>query len=290
MDNINWDDLRFFIALVETETVSAAAKRLNVNYATVSRRVERLETAIRQKLFDRTLSGYQPTVEGLVLYHKTNHIREQIQGLESDFFPENQFRKPVVVSMVSFLAEYLVIDGLKPLCKKSPDLRLEVDITSRNVSLMKKEADIALRLNLPESGESLCRKIGQLDYVLYSNAYWLERLLSGREVHLVTYTSELAHLPEARYLLERFGHQSVRFQSDSVTTQKIAAEKGYGIALLPQICIPQGVNAPAAQKSILSRDVWMLSSKLSSQSAPVRLVMTELAQLFAGSRTDQATE
>lgn len=51
MNNINWDDLKYFLALYEAGKVNTAAHQLNVNYATVSRRIDRLEDALKLKLF-----------------------------------------------------------------------------------------------------------------------------------------------------------------------------------------------------------------------------------------------
>ncbi|WP_430741995.1 helix-turn-helix domain-containing protein [Vibrio misgurnus] len=62
MDNSNWDDLKFFLVLYESGKVSTAANRLNVNYATVSRRIDRLEDSLKLKLFNRTGDGFNSTI------------------------------------------------------------------------------------------------------------------------------------------------------------------------------------------------------------------------------------
>ncbi|NAX49376.1 LysR family transcriptional regulator, partial [Photobacterium halotolerans] len=155
MNKLNWDDLKFFLTLYETNTVSVAANRLNVNYATVSRRIDRLENALKLKLFDRTQDGFISTIEGRLLYDKSITMRDKINSLEEELSPESKFNQNTKISMVPFLAEHFVIENLHNLHQRFPELRFEIDTSSRNVNISKQEADIALRMELPEKGESI---------------------------------------------------------------------------------------------------------------------------------------
>ena len=82
-EHFNWDDLRYFSALVDSGTVSAAAGRLGVNHVTVSRRIDRLEDAMKVRLFSKTNEGYALTLEGEALYQhmpSIENIFEKING------------------------------------------------------------------------------------------------------------------------------------------------------------------------------------------------------------------
>ncbi|MDC9594962.1 LysR family transcriptional regulator [Xenorhabdus sp. IM139775] len=284
MDSVNWDDLRFFTALVECRTVSSASKRLNVNYATVSRRVERLEHTLRQRLFDRTQDGYIPTVEGLILYNKTSLVRENIESLEEYFVQGGKFKKSVIISMVSSLAEYYIIPKLSSFVKRYPEIRLEINISNRNVSIPRKEADIALRLELPEKGEYLSKKVGEIDYKLCAAPEIIEKINKKENVSIITFNSDFSHLPESQYLIRRFGNKSIHFQSNSVTTQRIAAENGYGVALLPSLAIKDSPLVSMELDSPIIRPIWMLTSKHTMQITVSRLVADELQRIFNGMR------
>ncbi|WP_340609721.1 LysR family transcriptional regulator [Xenorhabdus stockiae] len=280
MDSVNWDDLRFFTALVECRTVSAASKRLNVNYATVSRRTERLEHTLRQRLFDRTQDGYIPTIEGLLLYKKTVQVRENIESLEDYFTQEGKFKKSVVISMVSLMAEYLLIPKLSHFVKKYPEIRLEIDASNRNVSIPRKEADIAFRLDLPEKGEYLSQKVGGLNYKLCATPEVIKKINGKENVNIITFNSDFSELPESQYLIRRFGNKSIRFQSNSVTTQRIAAENGYGVALLPSLVIKNSPLVSIELDEPVIRPIWMLTSKQTMHMAASRLVADELRSIF----------
>jgi DNA-binding transcriptional LysR family regulator len=277
---MNWDDLKFFLTLFETNKVSTAAIRLNVNYATVSRRIERLEESLKLKLFDRTQDGYKPTIEGTLLYEMSLDMRNKITNLEEHFSPDAKFKQNTTISMVPFLAENLIIEKLSPFCKQHPQLRIEFDTSHRNVNISKQEADIALRLELPEKGESLCRKLGEIPYVLYGQKYWIDKIRHGENINIITYTTAYTHLPECKYLLDHFGNKSIKIQSNAVSAQKIAAENGYGIALIPKIAVQDGNTNTLSPQQEIKREVWMLTSRKSSSSTSTKLITEELVKIF----------
>lgn len=280
MNRINWDDIKFFLALHETGKISAAANRLNVNYATVSRRIDRLEDALKLKLFDRTNDGFQPTIEGELLYERSVKLSDQISNISEVLSPETRFNQNIKISMVPFLAEQFVIEKLKNLHNRFAEIRFEIDTSSRNVNISKQEADIALRMELPEKGESICKKLGEIQYIICGSEYWLKRLENNQSVDIITYTSAFNHLKECQYLLERFGTKSIKMQTNTIAAQKKAAEHGYGIALLPEIVVKNTAIASRKPDENITREIWMLTSKKAMSSTPKKLVMDELTKIF----------
>ncbi|MFA1563118.1 LysR family transcriptional regulator [Aliivibrio fischeri] len=280
MNNSNWDDLKFFLMLYDTNKVSTAAHILNVNYATVSRRIDRLEDSLKIKLFNRTGDGFNPTIEGKILYARSVSLRDKINNLSESLSPETRFNQKVKISMVPFLAEHFVIKNLKRLHSRFPNLRFEIDTSNRNVNIAKQEADIALRLGLPEKGESTCKKLGEVAFVLCGTDYWIKRLVNNESVNIITYTAEFSHLTECKFLIEKFGNKAIKLQTNTISAQKKAVEYGYGIALLPKLTLSSSsLNTIEPTPSII-RDVWMLTSKKTSMSTSKKIVMEELVNIF----------
>ncbi len=275
---MDWDDLRFFLALFESDTMSKAASRLGVTHATVSRRIEKLEHSIKIKLFDRTDTGYKPTLEGVNLYEQSIDIRQLFEDLEDNFSSKNM-QRTITISMVPFLAENLVIEKLLPFQKKFPKVRFEINTLHKNVNVMRQEADIAIRLNRPKKGECKCRKLSTIPYVMYGNEYWLNKVRNHEKgIDIITYTAEYKHLPEYEYLLRAYGNQSIKLQTNSVSAQKKAADVGYGIALLPKIAVKNEKYILPEEE--VTRDVWMLTPNRSLSSIPKQLITTELINIF----------
>lgn len=276
---MDWDDLKFFLALFECETMSKAAQRLGVTHATVSRRIEKMERAIKLKLFDRTDVGYKPTIEGENLYAKSSDIRRLFAELE-DGVLNKQTQRTVTISMVPFLADHLVIEKLLPLHAKFPKVRFEINTLHKNVNIVKQEADVAIRLNRPESGECQCRKLASLPYVIYGNSYWLDKVRNNeKNISIITYTAEYKHLPECDYLIKTYGNHSIKLQTNCVSAQKKAAEVGYGISLLPKIVVKNEPYLLPLEE--IAREVWMLTPNKNLSSVPKQIIATELIKMFA---------
>src|SRR5215472_13140327 len=73
---LDWEDIRYFVALARHRTLSATARALRVNHATVARRITSLETLLGRLLFDRRANGYVLTPEGKALVNQANTMDE----------------------------------------------------------------------------------------------------------------------------------------------------------------------------------------------------------------------
>ena len=78
---MNWDDLKYFLAVAREGSVRAAAKKLEVNHATVSRRIKQFEESLGEQLFDRTQGGYQKTLVADEIYQEAVHLEERMYNV-----------------------------------------------------------------------------------------------------------------------------------------------------------------------------------------------------------------
>ena len=85
MKGLDWDDLRFFLAVAATGSLSAAARELNVNTTTVLRRIGNLEDALDARLFERLRSGYALTQDGTRLLQSLEPVDNSLSSLQRDF-------------------------------------------------------------------------------------------------------------------------------------------------------------------------------------------------------------
>lgn len=279
-DRLNWDDLKFFTALANTSRISAAATRLGVNYVTVSRRIDRLEETLKKKLFTRTNEGYFLTLEGEELQKSLTVVTGALEDIADTATISANTKRTVKISMVHSIAEWLLIPSLAKLQKTYPNLSIEVDVSTRNVSIVKRESDIALRLALPESGDYISRRLANLDYVLCGNEHLVNMHKNGQDVPTVNYDQDLSKLPESQYLLKHFGVDNIAFQSNSATVQRQAALHGIGLAVLPYFLFKDSGLHAIKMEERLQREVWLLARKNTSQITGVRLVIDNIVKLF----------
>lgn len=279
-DNFNWDDLRYFSVIADAGTVLAAAKRLGVNYVTVSRRIDRLESAMQVKLFSRTKDGYTLTLEGDALYRHVPAIENAFKGIAESMGSLQDSSKSIRISTVEALATKILAPNLSDLKRSFPNLTIEIDVSSRNVNVAKRESDLAIRLRLPDTGEYISRKLSFVDYILCATKEVRDTVDRGSSVPVISFANDFSHLPESEYIYERYGIDSVTFRSNSASVQCNAAQNGMGIALLPKYLVVNSNLVRLEPNPVLRREIWLLTKQSSSQLTHVRLLIDAIREIF----------
>ena len=146
MQPMHWDNLRHFLAVARSGSLSGAARRLRVNPATVLRRIQQLEQELETRLFLREPSGYVRTSAGERLMARAVALEQEIFACQETVADETAVAGPVVITVTEALATYFVLRHLSALRAAYPALRVELRRTERTLNLSMREADIALRL------------------------------------------------------------------------------------------------------------------------------------------------
>lgn len=278
---LDWEDLRFALALARHGSLSAAARALRVNHATVSRRIERLQGAIGQLLFDRRKEGYRLTDTGEMVLDQLTRMDEAVLSLLS--LPLTVEEGGLVrISVTRVLADGFLIDRLGELHQRLPSTDIEVLGESRVISLARREADIAIRLGQPKDSELIGRKIGEIAFGFYASAGYLADLAAGGPLQFVGFDPDSDFVAEAAWMKREFPGQRVAFRSNSQSAQAAAARAGFGIALLPHYLAlddPELETAPVEAETPV-REVWMLMRADLAEKPRIRAVAEELTELF----------
>lgn len=278
---LDWEDLRFALALARHGSLSAAARALRVNHATVSRRIERLQAAIGQLLFDRRKEGYRLTDTGEMVLDQLTRMDEAVLSMLS--LPMTVEDGGLVrLTAARVLADTFLIDRLGELRRRLPTTDIEVIGESRVISLARREADIAIRLGRPKDSELIGRKIGQVGYGFYASAGYLGDLAKGGPLQFVGFDPDSDFVAEAAWMKREFPGQRIAFRSNSQSAQAAAARAGFGIALLPHYLAlddPELQSAPIEAETPM-REVWMLMRSDLAGKPRIRAVAEEIADLF----------
>src|SRR5690348_6356863 len=131
---VDWEDVRFFVALARHGSLSATARATRVNHATVARRIGALEDALGIKLFERLPTGYELTVAGRNALQAADAMDSAAMGL-SQLEPEGSLTGLVRITSTPSLAETFLIPRLVGLHQEHPQLGLEVTSERRTLSL-----------------------------------------------------------------------------------------------------------------------------------------------------------
>jgi DNA-binding transcriptional LysR family regulator len=265
----DWDDLRVFLAIARHRTLSAAARAMGVQQPTMGRRLAALECRLGARLLQRTPSGYVLTKEGEAALSHVERIEaealsvaRQIAG--ADIRLEGSIRMTTVES----LAALVLSPVLAEFRRTHPLVELELVAEARSLSLLKREADVALRLARFEQADVVARRVGRMGFGLYAARNYLDcRGLpdwvsgaAGQDIILTE--ADFLHTPEMAWLRGIAPKAGVSLACNSRFMQLHAAGAGMGLACLSihsALSLPDLVRLDPPQDAppLPKRDLWL---------------------------------
>ncbi|MEL7450626.1 MAG: LysR family transcriptional regulator [Pseudomonadota bacterium] len=283
---VNWDDFRFFLALAKAGNMSAAAEALNVSQPTIGRRIRELESRLDARLFERTAEGYVLTAAGEEIRELARQMEAEALAIErrvqgSDTRPRGR----VCVALTEGLASHWLVHRLDDFKAQCPDVELELAIGIPASDLMRREADIALRMGEPGSEQLVGRKLGQVSFGLYGSEAYFDRrgeprTLSALSRHdIIESERDIGNLVQARVLRKAARGANVSLRCDHVGTQMEAASRGLGLVALATYMTrgAPGLRRVLAKAFDVKLDLWLLTHRDVREAARVRVVMDFIA-------------
>lgn len=266
MQALDWNDLRHVLALAREGSHAAAARQLGVDPTTVARRLRTIEATLGVRLFERSADGDMClTQAGEVAVKRAESVEAEVGGLiEAVQGADASASGTVRVTAVPLLINRVLVPAAAELIARHPQLRVELIAESRDLSLTRRETDIALRLARPSDDTGnrvLSRRIGMLAYAVYVGS---DVQADTARLPWVTYEDGMAHLPQARWIMktaEKEGGLSAVAVNDAEAVLQ-AVRAGLGRSLLPCIVADQVsglVRASIDIGAFPEREIWLLT-------------------------------
>ena len=171
---MDWDHLRFFLALAKDHRLVVAARSLQVNHTTIARRISALEQEMGVQLFTRSNSGYELTVAGLQVQDIAKQVEKQIGNIRNQVNEVNQEITGVVrIGTTEGFGTVVIAPILNALGKQYPKLIIDLLALPRMVNLSRREADIVITLQRPTRGPYLVTKLQDYSLHLYASPEYL---------------------------------------------------------------------------------------------------------------------
>ncbi|WP_223970557.1 LysR family transcriptional regulator [Bradyrhizobium sp. RD5-C2] len=144
---IDWDDVRYFLAVARGGSVRAAAERVGVNHATVLRRVAQLEERLGAQMFEKLPSGYLITAAGEEVLELAEQMEASSFQLETRVFGRDQsVRGRLRVTLAPPLSTHLLMPDFAEFARLHPDIEMEILSSGELANLTNREADVAIRV------------------------------------------------------------------------------------------------------------------------------------------------
>ena len=286
LDRLDWALCRSFLAILREGSLSGAARRMGVAHPTVRRHLDELEATLGSPLFVRSPSGLLPTE----LARDLQATAEAMEVAAEAFVRTASAEKGAVAGTVRITAsEVTGAEVLPPILAavkaRHPGLAFELTLTNATEDLLRRDADIAVRMVRPTQADLVARKVGQVTAGLFAHEQWLaqhgqpeslEQLVAAHQ--LIGYDRDPLLLRAMTALGVKVERTDFGFRSDNDLAQLAALRAGFGVGLChtalaarqPSLCrvLPQ-IASPL--------EIWLVVHASMRSMARVRVAFDALA-------------
>ncbi|MBK1624421.1 LysR family transcriptional regulator [Afifella marina] len=257
---MDWENLRHYSVFATHGSLAGAARVLGVEHATVARRIAALEAHLQVKLVDRrgrrltlTPDGERIAAIARTMESGAEAIARAAAGARAELSGE------VVISAPPAYATARLAAPLAALRKRHPKLEIRLLGEFRSSALERREADIAVRLSRPETGEFTITKLGVMTFRLYASRSYLDETPEPDRT-FIGYDGSMATAPQEVRLREIAAGRPIAFTASTAEIQLAAAKAGAGIAILPDFMAEQDgmLVAVSDDGPVFRRDIWLV--------------------------------
>jgi DNA-binding transcriptional LysR family regulator len=231
----SWELYRTLLSVIREGSLSGAARALNLTQPTAGRHIDALEESLGRPLFSRSPSGLHPTDAALALVPHAEAMANAAEALIRTASGEAEDEGGSVRLTTTEIVGAEVIAPLLPRFRKAyPRIAIELLLSSRTEDLLRREADIAVRLFRPTQTALMATHVGNLTARLHAHRDYIEEYGAPRTVEDLSRHSLIGFDSEA--LIQRYvnnGYPFVRdafsLRCDSYLGQYAAVRAGFGI-------------------------------------------------------------
>ncbi|RQO60155.1 LysR family transcriptional regulator [Variovorax sp. KBW07] len=236
--NIGWELYRSFLGVLREGSLSGAARALGITQPTAGRHVAALERALGVVLFTRSQVGLMPTEVAQALRTHAEAMESTAASLERAASSQGEGVRGVVRVSAS---EVIGVEVLPPIVARlreaHPALKVELVATNRVQDLLRREADIAVRMVRPRQEQLVARHIGQIELGFHARSDYLARHGTPRKLDelashaVIGYDQPSAFVRNAGKALKGIGRDTFSLRTDSDLTQLALIRAGAGIGI-----------------------------------------------------------
>ena len=176
MTDLDWNLIRSFVAVAETGSLSAAARRLAASQPTLGRHVADLEQVLGVVLFRKGRSGYELTEQGAALFERAQQVGEAANAFARlATGATEQIGGTVRIAASEVVSAYVLPPMLARLRQAEPAIEIEIVASNQVENLLRRDADIAVRMVAPAQQDLIARKIADLPLTACAATSYLER-------------------------------------------------------------------------------------------------------------------
>jgi DNA-binding transcriptional LysR family regulator len=287
--HFSWDDFRIFLACAEAASFRKAAITLGLSSSTVVRRIERLESALGTRLFERVPDGIALTGEGNSLLQNARQMEQAIfDVIHKQAAQDVTACGPVSISITEGLGSYWVMPRLVEFQRQYPFIIINLRCAMDNADVLRLEADMAIQFSKPTNQDLKQVKLGRMHTHAFASKRYLETYgmpETAADLREHRFVQQIAPGLDDSAFAGFFGLPSVEkmvgIRTNTSTAHFYAVEKGAGIGVLPTFAAALG--APVVPLDIGGRyhlDIWLTYHPDARKTPRRALVIDWLKRIF----------
>lgn len=229
---MNWDDLRLFLAVARTGSISGAAKQLGVQHSTISRRIRGFEEKLGTRLLERKKGRYELTQAGENVKEASGRIEREVLGVDGALLgKDTQQVGPLKVAALNNMASTVLMPMFASFSKSKPQVELHIIVSNIDASLSQREADVAIRLTNTPTDTLIGKRIVTVASTIYGSRSYIDQLRKeGGEPKWIGVECCGFHKSWTKQLDSGHAHN---FYSDDTQLTHAAIREGLGVSILP---------------------------------------------------------
>lgn len=229
---MNWDDMRLFLAVARTGSISGGARQLGVQHSTVSRRLRSLEEKLGARLIERKKSGYELTVAGENIKQSALRIEREMLGVDEALLgKDTNLVGPLRVTAINNMASSVLMPIFARFSNEHPQVELHIMVSNMDASLAQREADIAIRLTNSPIDTLIGNRMLTAASTIFGSREYLKKIKQlAVEPKWIGVNCCVFH---KTWTKQYCSHQSHNFYSDDTLLTLAAIKEDLGVAYLP---------------------------------------------------------
>lgn len=229
---MNWDDLRLFLAVARTGSISGAARQLDVQHSTVSRRLRKLEQTLGARLLERKNSGYELTPAGENVKLAADRMEAEVLHVDGEVLGKDKdLVGPLKVTAINNMASTVLMPMFASFSRAYPRVDLYIVVSNIDSSLSQREADVAIRLTNTPTETLIGKRMVTVASTIYASRDYIEQLRKkGAEPKWIGVNCCSFHRSWTKHACEEQAHN---FYSDDTLLTLSAIKQGLGVSYLP---------------------------------------------------------
>ena len=283
----DWSLVRSFLAVLDAGSLMGAARQLQAQQPTLSRHVAELEAQLGTPLFERTGRGVTPTAAALAMADAARQMEAGADALSRSLFKQRELDVGTVrIAASQVAAAWLLPPVLAALQQAEPGISVELVASNQITNLLRREADIAVRMLRPAQSSLVVRKLGEVAVGAYAHRSYLKRAGTPRRPEellahrLIGYDRDETILRGFAKMGFKVKREDFAFRTDDQVSYASLVGAGAGIGFLGHFSVRSlpDVQRVLPQLAIPPLPCWLAVHREIRASKLVRRVYDFLAE------------